>query len=143
MSSFSKALYRIGVALAGDWAPNCPEYPFHFTEPKAGDRVWVITLDTHTQELKIEPDTIADVTDHSEYGKDKELPPESYLIDFWLETYSPGHGVNFGTEIFRSFDEAAFVLLQCYCENYEEYLGCITEIKNWRQEYDVQGFFDG
>lgn len=144
-----KHLYRPGIALIGSWPPNCPEYPFRFEKPKINDKVWLIIQDE--EEFFIEPDKIIGISDYYEQAKDRRennlsiselLPPETYLIDFWLEKYNPGHGVAFGLEIFSSFDEAAFVLLQMYTEFYTDYQEALKEIQKWRKDYNIQGYFE-
>ena len=151
----SKHLFRPGVTLQGDWAPNCPEYPFHYADPKIGDQVWCILFDKDEEEYYIEPDKIIEISNYYHHAQDtikyrqennitpipEFYPEETYLIDFWLEKYNPGYGVTFGDCIFETFDEAAFVLLQMYSDDFEEYRECIKELQKLRKDYKIEGYF--
>lgn len=154
MSNFR--VVRPGITLLGseEFSPVVPNYPFHYTEPKVGDTVWVIV--ESEEEWAIDSDTIVEIVDYyeesvrtyeyrqqvlrgeiehpmvdgepvdfSEYKN--AIPPdpstkEDYLIDFWIDKYNPGYGLDFGSCLYRSFEEARSVLVQYYADDHDYYL---------------------
>lgn len=101
-------LIRPGIRLMGQWAPDLYDYPFRFEGPQEGDTVYVIVRNRETKQFKVAEDKIAEITDH---GADKPASERgSYLVDYWIDEYNPGHGLTFGDVLFETEESAREIL---------------------------------
>jgi hypothetical protein len=126
------SLVRPGVRMFDQWTPDLFNYPFRFSGPKVGDPVYIIVRHRKTKEFKIVKDKIAEIIDcynttlaikdnnwfinektggyalAKDHGQIKDQ--STYLIDYWIKNFNPGHGLTYGNTLFETRESAQEVL---------------------------------